>query len=214
MTRIKMLGLMVVAVFSLSAVAASTASALEWLDNGHPITNPILVLLVNTGGAFHLGDLAATGGSTEIECEGHGHGLVGPGPNDTIHSITATACKFVSGKNGSCEASKGVTAKAVHLPYITRLLTVAGVTRDMTEGTGGGAGYNVECTVAGIFKVQDECTTNTGDPKITNNTNDVISTFEANEKASCTQGNSTSGMVVGNTLIFSDVPGLKITVSG
>jgi len=85
----------------------------------------------------------------------------------------------------------------------------------MIENSGPGApGWQVECTVAGIFKVQDKCTSETGDPLIDNNPsgNDVIALFEASETATCSLGNSTSGMVVGAALVFSDVPGLKLSV--
>jgi hypothetical protein len=212
MKRIKMLGLMVVAVCSLSAVVASTASALEWLDNGKPIVQAAGLLVLQTG-TLLLTDLITN--PTQIICTGSGHGTVGPGPNDTIKSILASGCVFETGKNGSCEAGKPVNAKAVHLPWATRLLTVAGATRDMIENSGAGnPGWVVECSVLGGFKVQDTCESTTGDPKITSNASgDVTSTFEASETASCSLGNSTSGMVIGNTLIFSDVAGLKISTT-
>jgi len=210
--QIRSLGLMVVVVFAMPAAASSTASALEWLDNGHPITNPVLVL-AKTIGQLELADLAATGGAVVLLCEGRGHGTVGPGANDTIKSIEVTSCSFEAGKNGSCEASKSVTGSALNLPWATRLLTVGGVTHDMIENSGVGVpGWRFECAVAGIFKVQDECHSEARDPRIDNNAFDVTALFEASETGSCSLGTSTSGMLVGSILIFSSGP-LKISVS-
>jgi len=218
MTRIiRMLGLMVVAVFSLSAVAASTASALQWLDNGKPIVQAAgLLVLSESIGSVELSDLSATGGATAILCTGNNHGTVGPGDHGTIKLITATGCSFEPGKNGACETGEAPNAKAVHLPWATLLLTVNGMTRNMIENSGAGEpGWVVECRFGGFFHVQDECTSKTGDPLIQNLANgDVHATFESSETAACNKGTSTSGMVVGLTLIFSDVSGLKISVSG
>jgi len=200
MKRIKMLGLMVVAVFALSAVAASTASALQWLDNGLPITVPILVL---STGTLLLADLASLGGGTSLTCEGDNHGTVGPGALDLTISITPLNCSFE--KAGGCKAGTIPTVRAVNLPWHTLLLTVAGVTRDMILPDGNGhPGWLVLCENILGGESHDVCTSLTGDPKITNNATDVTETFEASETASCTQGNATSGMVIGNVLIFAE----------
>jgi hypothetical protein len=199
MKRIRIIGLTLVAVFAITAVVASSASALQWLINGRSIAAPVAVKSSSVGSLL-LADLAATGGSTAILCTGTDEGTVGPGNKDSITKITATGCSFESGKNGVCEASKPVTAGALHLPWTTELLTVGGKTRDMLTGTGGNVGWKVECTVAKIFKVSDECTSATAEPLMTNVTGGVDATFEASETASCTKGNSTSGMVIGTDL--------------
>jgi hypothetical protein len=209
MTRIKMLGLMMVAVSALSAVAASTASALQWLDNGTPILSPILVLSTET---LLFWDLASPGGGTAVICKGDNHGTVGPGARDLILSFPfRDPCSFE--KAGGCEAGSPPNWVAVHLPWVTRLLTVAGVTRDMLEPSGAGnPGWAVTCKTI-IGNVTDECTSATGEPKVTNNSSgDVTETFDAFEPgASCTQGNATSGMVIGPVLVFAEKPLLKIS---
>ncbi len=208
MKRIRILGLMVFAVFALSAVAASTASAVQWLDNGNPISSPIEVL---SKGTLLLEDLASPGGGTAVLCEGKNRGTVGAGSRDLTLSITNIVCSFE--RVGACKAGTTPTAEAVHLPWVTRLLTVAGVTRDMIENSGAGApGWAVECESI-LGKQRDECTSETeGDPSITNNSSgDVTETFDPSERASCTKGNSTSGMVIGNVLIFAEKAGLKIS---
>jgi hypothetical protein len=211
MTRIKMLGLMVGAVFALSAVAASTASAVQWLNNGAAITSALLVL---STGTLLLQDLS-TGAA--VICKGDNHGTVGPGAVDLTLSVISLGCVFDTGKTGPCEAGVTPSAAAVHLPWITRLLTVAGATRDMIEETPGkGApGWEVKCKVPIFGIVTDTCTSATeGDPKITNDATDVLETFEATEKASCSEGTATSGMVIGTTLIFAENRASNILSTG
>ncbi len=206
MRRIRMLGLMMVAVFALSATAASTASALQWLDNGNPISEPILVLSLGT---LLLADLAATGGATAIVCHGVNHGTVGPKDRDLILSITAKSCAWE--KTGACKATPVPTPVAVHLPWVTRLLTVNGATRDMIESSGNGTpGWSVTCSTI-LGEVTDECTSTTGEPKVTNNTTDVTESFEPSEQAKCSLGTSTSGMVIGDVLVFAENPLLRIS---
>ncbi len=207
MRCIRTLGLTVVAVFALSAVAASTASAIQWLGNGHLIGEPILVLSL---GPLLLADLAATGGPVAIACTGRNHGTVGPEARDLILSITATSCSFE--EHGACMVTPDPIATAVHLPWVTRLLTIGGVTRDMIESSGNGTpGWRVDCmTLLGL--VQDECTSTEGNPKIENMSGgDIAELFEASETASCTLGNGTSGMVTGKILVFAEKPGLAIS---
>ncbi len=193
----KLIGLLLVAVFAVSAVAASSASALEWLLNGKPITKAVSVNSKSIG-KLVLEDLAATGGATAIECEGTDSGTVGPGDKDEIKTVKATACNFVSGKNGSCTSGDAVTAKAVGLPWPTLLLTVSGLeVDDVTSSGSAGVGWDVECTVAGIIKVQDTCTTKETKTMMSNTTKGVAAEFIKTEKAGCSLGNSTSGMVEG-----------------
>jgi hypothetical protein len=200
MKQIKIIGFTLVAMFAISIVAAASASALEWLLNGKPIAAPVLVNSKSIGKLL-LADLAAPSKGTFIECEGNDEGTVGPGDKDLVSSITATKCNFEKGRSGACEESKTVTAKALGLPWNTLLYTENGKTRDsITSEHGTAIGWNVECTVAGFFKVQDECTTKLASTAMANVTGGVSATFEASETASCTQGNSTSGMVIGSDL--------------
>jgi YD repeat-containing protein len=67
-------------------------------------------------------------------------------------------------------------------------------------GTGGNPGWSIECTIAGIFKVQDTCTSAKAAPLLTNVSGGEDATFEASESASCSLGNASSGMVIGSDL--------------
>jgi hypothetical protein len=104
-----------------------------------------------------------TGAKTAMECQGGGTAKLNAKGTGEIVALTATSCKFVAGKNGACEASKPVTAKATHLPWKTKLEEAAGgEVRNAIENSGTGLpAYEVECTVAGIFKVNDKCEGNT-----------------------------------------------------
>lgn len=201
MTRIRIIGLALVAVFAISAVVAASASALEWLLNGKPI---LTAKAVSSSGSLVLEDLAATGGAVEIECTGSDEGTVGPGAQDLVTTIKATSCKFLAEKHGVCEESKPVTANAINIKKHWETLLVtnsSGQIRDLiTSPEGKGPGWNVECKVGGILEVSDECTSASPEPLVTNLSTGVDVTFEASETASCSKGSSTSGMVVGPDL--------------
>lgn len=206
MKQIRIIGLALVAMFAISAVAAASASALIWLLNGKPIAVPVAVKSTSIGKLL-LADLAAPSGGTFIECEGNDKGTVGPGNKDLISEITATKCNFETGRAGACEESKTVTAKAIGLPWNTILYTENGKTRDsITSENSAEIGWKVECTVLKVFKIQDECTTKLASTAMANVTGGVSATFEASETAKCTQGNATSGMVLGSDLNENPAP--------
>ncbi len=210
MKHVGTLGTAMVAMFALSAVVASTASALGWLDNGHPIASPILVLSKSTG-SIKISDLAPFGGPIVLLCSRIGHGTIGPGDKGEIKELHLTGCSFEAGKTGECKTSPSPTFLWAHLPWATLLLTVGGVTHNMTESSGAGApAWAFTCeTLTGT--VTDECISSTMSPGIDGNFADVTALFEASDTASCTLGNATSGMIVGPELVFSDNPLLKIS---
>jgi hypothetical protein len=200
MVRLRLVGLVLVVVFVVLAVVAGSASALQWLLDGKPIEKPVGV---SSSGRLQLADLAATGGSTELVCEGSGTGRIGPLAHDEIVTLQAEQCRFVSGKNGSCEASDEVTMKAVNLPYLTLLITVgSGTTEDLISpgARGGNPGWEVECTVLGVFRAQDTCTAPDVRTLVVNLRGGVDAIFQESETASCTLGNATSGMAFGTAL--------------
>jgi hypothetical protein len=201
MVRIRIIGMALVTVFAIFAVVAASASALEWLLNGAPIAT---ATAVSSSGSLLLEDLAATGGAVAIECTGTDEGTVGPGAKDEVKKITATSCKFQTGKNGICEASEPVKANAINIAkgWQTLLVTNSkGQIRDLLSSAEvKGPGWNVECKVDKILEVSDECTSASPSPLATNVTGGVDVTFEASETASCSKGNSTSGMVIGTDL--------------
>lgn len=196
--RFRLVGLMVFALFAIFAVMSSSASALQWLLDGKPIEGTVHIA---STGSLELADLAATGGSTAIICEGTGAGSIGPLAHDEVTELKAAKCKFVSGKNGACEASKEVTARPVNLPYLTLLVTISGETFDEVLPKGGTTiGWTVECTVLGVFRVSDTCTAASTLTLVVNLPGGVDTNFLERETASCTEGNSSSGMVIGTPL--------------
>jgi hypothetical protein len=208
--------LALVAVFAVVAVMSATASALQWLIGGRPVT---AATAINSTGKLLLSDLRPKlGGQVAIECEGTDRGTVGPGAKDEVTTITAEKCKFQSGLNGACEASKEVTAKAVNLPWLTLLLdssrSPSGIGDRVTADNGRNPGWSVECTVAGIFKITDTCESSTAEPDIINLATGVDARFLASETAGCSEGDATSGIVIGNDLNLNPAGGtLSVSAS-
>jgi len=211
----KIVGLCFVAVFALSLMAVSSASAVEWglcskVESGkfkdslclQPGTGAfefkkLTAAVAVTGaseGKIKLEDMEATGGASLIECEGNQEGTVGPGVEDEVTKITATSCVIVS---GSCENE--ATAKAVNLPWKTELAEEGGVVYDkIISGTGGEPGWKVECKVLGIFKVQDTCE-GTAKTRSLDIHNGVLVHFEPplQKPAKCSLSGKESGLVTG-----------------
>jgi len=198
--RIKLIGLALVA--SLAAVPA-TASALQWLLNGKPITTAVAV---KQDSKLLLGDRAATGGAVAFVCTATEVGTVGPGAHDELTEMSNVRCEFQ--KNGSCTAEDQLTLAPLHLPWKSLLVTLAGGRNgDQIAGTGGNPGWAVECTVGGIIKIVDECTSATFEPEVDNLSNGVDVTFLESETLSCTEGNSTSGMLIGTIFTLNPAGG-------
>ena len=194
MSRIKISVLTLFALFAIGAVASAASSAAVWRINGTEITT---AKKAKSKGTLKLAD---TGAGTEIECEGKDEGTVGAGSKDEVTKIEATNCKFI--KAGSCEASKPVTAKAVNLPWKTELYEPkSGEIRDHIKATTGEVGWAVECTVFGVFKIQDECKAAESNTAMTNVTGGVDATFDATTpKANCSVGGTGTGSVLGTDL--------------
>jgi len=226
MSKIKVLGLALVAMFTFGVVAASSASATEpswglceeqstakflysdkWCDKDVNKTGEFefkaatTELLINSHGTLDLEDNKATGGASKIECTGIDHGLVGPGSKDLLNFVEASGCKKISGQ---CN-EKTVFAKAVNLPWKTLLLYVGSEIRDDLESDGAGEpGYTVECG-ATIFElhVEDTCTgaTSTGILPVEGG---VDATFDSKSAhANCSIGGTGSGVVTGTDLLLS-----------
>jgi hypothetical protein len=198
MARLRLLWLILIPVASL--LAATSASALQWLLDGRPIEGTVHV---HSSGSMLLADLAAPRGGTYMECEGSGEGSIGPLAHDEITSITAEKCKFQTGRNGECEAGKTVTARAVNLPWLTLLVTVGGEIRDdiLPSKAGKNPGWNIECTVLEVFKVQDECTGASASLLMSNVAGGVVATSSEEARASCSLGTASSGMAIGSPLV-------------
>ena len=222
MSRIRLIGLTLVAALALSAVAVASASAAPvWRLNGAEVKEATTVKSKSIGKLV----LSDTSTGTVIECEGTDKGTVGPGAKDEVKEITATSCGFKEGKHGSCEEGHPVTATAVHLPWKTELYEEGGRVRDrITYGSKGqeekgeAPGWKVECTVLTFFKVQDECTgvSNTGIENFAGSEtlpSGVKAIFDATTpKANCSVGGAGTGEVTGIDLNESPA-GKTLTVS-
>jgi len=151
------------AVCAISAVAASSASALneEWLFKGEKITTSLRGLFDGLINFEHLGGLT---GASKMHCAGQLHGTFGPGKLDLITDMLGLNgeladethegpihCEFLS---GTCGVGALALVLVHHLPWLTELLlpgTPAG-TWDLIkqDGTHGESGYEVECDHLGI----------------------------------------------------------------
>jgi hypothetical protein len=155
---------------------------------------------------LELEDSKATGGATVIKCVGSGIGTVGKEGQDSVRKIEATNCEFV--KAGSCETSVKPIAHAVNLPWSTRLEERVNTENSVTEVrdlvrslTTKPPGWDVECEVAGIFKISDTWEGGTSTSAESNrSTGATIGKFDkvsAQESATCSVGGANAGFVRG-----------------
>lgn len=166
MKQFKKLGVILIALFAVSALAASTASAevtfllAEWLLEGAPITTADPV---ETEGELNLVNLNAGGfGITaELLCSGIFDGTVGPGSVDTTTELLelGTLTLITPTHTLSCANTKnceGALVVPVGLPWKTEieLMEDNGVTffADLLFN----AGYEATCTILGV-KVKESC---------------------------------------------------------
>jgi hypothetical protein len=222
MTRIRVICLASLAVFVMSAVATSGASAAfkkvwevseckkeetktflftEGKCETHSLTHEgEWEILWKEVGATSVavdssGKLKLASGGVEIECEGTDSGTVGEKGLDLTSTITATKCKTLK---GTCEEPK---ANPVHLPWHTQLVESGTQLRDLLSSDGAGnPGWDVECKIGGFFKVTVECTAADGTTLVLNNIpNDTVETTfeEKTEEAECHGGTSKKGTVRG-----------------
>ncbi len=222
-----------IAVAGLMAVMASSAVAAQpkwvacekvtsgkWIDNNcttagsgtfeTKVVAETVEVTSSSPGGLELEDSKATGGATAIKCEGSDQGTVGNEGSDSVTRITASKCTFV--KAGSCESGKAATARALNLPWATKLEEVANAktgekeVRDSVTSlvSGKSPGWAVECTVAGIFKITDECTGNTStgihNVRSEGKVEAVFDSVTAETPAKCSVGGEKSGFVRGVSL--------------
>ncbi len=224
MKHLRIAGLCLVAAFALSMAVSATASASPtwWQcreennkENLTKFTNSKCAVRSSEGqwewkqletreegrsktkGNLKLIDKEATGGESEIECNGTDEGPIGPGNKDEITAITVSECKIVK---GLCEEE--ATAKAIDLPWTTELAeepTGSGKIRDKITAGGKGPGYKVECVVAKVFKVADECFGTTSTLMRNNESNGTVEAeFEKESpKGECSLSKKKSGEVLG-----------------
>jgi len=203
MNRLRILGLALVAVFAMSAVVASAASA-AWVaspweafysGSWHVVTTTIKVTSAGT--------LKLKNGGDEVECEGTNKGTIGAGGIDEVLTVTVkNPCKLIA--NSGCKSpqpSGFPKAAAIHLPWKTQLEDETnGEKRDkITAHTGGEApGWSVECENILKGKSKVECTAAEELTKVTNESMSFLTTFApTGEPASCKGGISSKGAVIG-----------------
>lgn len=200
MTRLRILGLALVAVFAMGAVVASAAMASpEWLENGSPLTSKVAI---TSKGTLKLSDTGTPIGTVTVTCAGTDKGTIGPGAEDEVTEIKASSCT-------SSQCSGTPTAEAVNIAptlaggiWQTKLETVGTEIRDKITTTSGTkvVGWTVHCTILGKTET-DTCTSASSSTKMTNNktTGNVEAEFEAKSpKAKCTlSGGKETGGVSG-----------------
>ncbi len=141
---------------------------------------------------------------TAITCVGNGTGTVGANGSDSVRTITASKCKIVAGKAGSCE--EPVTARAINLGWSTKLEERSGELRDIITSliSGKTPGYAVECEVDGILKITDECTgvisTNARANRAEGTVETEFDSVSEGELGNCTIGGEKQGRVKGNVV--------------
>jgi hypothetical protein len=147
MRKMQTLSTALIAVFMLSGIAASIATAAEWLKNGEAVTKAEAattdanIIIIHKGGSL---------GTAKIECSIKLTGTVSPEGKDEaklVESLTGEQdlignCKVVE---GFC---LGAVVHAIELPWATKLEEVSEKIWDKTN-----FGYNVLCS----FGIQVAC---------------------------------------------------------
>lgn len=202
MLRIRIIGMALVAVFALSAVAVASASAAEneWSLSKVDVTS---TMSVTSKGTLKLTDTSVPiAGSVTVTCEGTNAGTVLPGGKDTITTITATSC---TSNNSFCTSP---TAKAVNLPWTTQLKEKG--TRDLIMSANGKAfGWLVDCETP-LGKKSDECTrAESSEVEVKNTSTGVDSIFskKVSGLAKCTESGKETGEVEGTVETISGESG-------
>jgi hypothetical protein len=235
MLRIQMIGLALVSVIAMSALAAGSASAAEELHQWlliHDLAGggQVHLLLskpekVLSEGTVELEDTKA-GTGTKVKCSGFNTGTIGPHGLDLVETITlelsgtkkAVSCTFV--KNGGLCTSAEPTAEAVNLPWHTQLILRGGQVRDLILGHGAGKpGWAVTCTNIIGGKTTDTCEEEAGNPNSTliENIPGVGVRGKFNEAegppAKCSVGGAGTGKVNGSVTTLNASSTLLVAVS-
>ncbi len=221
MRKIHIIGVAFAAIFALSMVGASSASALTLWDQCTK-TAPVLEFTesncITKGTPATFGweeiktllvvdslptSLTLTSGPVVVKCEGSMVGSVGPGAENEVTELLNTSKELItSTKPVSCTTNGGIcgasaTAFPVNLPWNTLLEG----TEDMlfTGSKGGSPGWSVKC----IGGLTNECT----DPLVFLTVTNLLSELEVDlgfkkEIASCTNALAKEGTVEGTVSIF------------
>jgi hypothetical protein len=232
MRKFRLLGLMLLAVFAFGAVAAMSASAVEfllaeWLAAGVSVTGE---LLVQSPGELLLESSPPLIGKVDVLCSGILDGFLLENGEDLITEVlslggvatgtpltgTAIACTNV-------EKCPEPLVWPVHLPWLTLLELMedpAGtsffVVLILPDGAGN-PGWEVECMIGGA---SEECTSPEGVFEVMNETttstalfSEAITELAGLKLANCTVAGNEKGIVEGEGLIEDPAGGNPITAS-
>ena len=229
MRKFQLLGLMLVAAFAISVVAASAASAVEfllaeWLAAGAAITTS---QATDQEGELEIEDQKVLGVAVKILCSGILDGTVSADGADSITEFLSLAGVAagtpLSGPGVTCTntANCGGTPKVwmVGLPWKTTAELMVDGTETFFVDLLIGFKFEPECTVLGT-KVTDECTipevaiqlTNEAGGTVDGNFSDAFQELAGLKLGTCTIGGAESFVINGlmSTLLTS---GTALTVS-
>jgi hypothetical protein len=233
MKHLKIAGLCLVAMLTMSIAMAATASAAPvweecatekagtaatkytehlcntasgsggWAWQEVPATAP---KAIRFRGTLTLMDTKTPLGESEVECFAEGEGVAG-GSIGKVEKVTAIHCRGIK----VCEGEP--TVKAVGLPWETEFLeTEKMAMQDLKGTTNGEPGWNVKCKVSGV-EVEDECRSEKGVPqhlldenRVTKSEMLILETVrESSNKGDCKQGGKGTGtVVVSNAYLFTE----------
>jgi hypothetical protein len=202
MSRYRLFGLVVFAVFVFGVVLAASASAevtllAEWLVAGAAITSNLASQIT---GELLMEDTKVLGVKVDILCSFILDGTIGPNGEDKIEKVLSLTGIEISELAGnaplSCESSENCAATGVLVPIFPKGLPWSTLLF-LDQGTGHildyvvGAAYEVTCTVLGV-KVEDECkaTNNLASFEVSNTGEGGDALVEGAEEPNgeCTQG--------------------------
>jgi len=237
MKRFHIIGVSLIAVLAFCAVGVASAGAIttllaEWLVNGAAVT---ATTAVTTEGLLLLEDSNAlkAGIKAAVECSGILTGTIGVNGADEIAELlslsgTAISLKSKEGAGLSCtnvSSCEGSKVWAVNLPWKTLLeLVENGATTLFVDlivsGTGGNAGWSVECTDLGV-KITDECLAQSeAAAELTNGITGAEGKFTESvrelmglKKALCSSSGEETGAVISNTAGNTKVASGTLSVS-
>jgi hypothetical protein len=197
MKKIHILSIALVALFALSAVTASMASAettllAEWLNNGKPITTN---LASTSSGEILLEDTKLGIG---VLCSGTFVGTVGENGEDLITAVLnlsgveVTLSALVKCEaHKFCESGTDIGAAPDKLPWATLLILMEnGTFLDVFFASE----YFTECLVLGV-KVSESCEAPQTGGELVNVTGGVEGVGAPTPKANCTSGGKEAGII-------------------
>jgi hypothetical protein len=155
MRKVKIVGAVFCAALAIGVVAASSASAAQWLLNGAAITK---ATPATTSGTWLLLGLSFFGTvKTHVICNGKLIGTVGPGSADEVSEVQSLTgekntinCEMDHNELGGCPGALLVLVTAEKLPWTSKL--EAGIVDKF-----GNAAFKVECTLSGGSKSSELC---------------------------------------------------------